>query len=124
MEVKNFMAQMQINNLNFIYPGQSEYIFKNVNLTLDTDWKLGLIGRNGCGKTTFLRLLLGEYESNGAISKNVDFEYFPYEIPNENILTIDIAYKIIPNLEEWKLYKELNLINIEADILYRNFKWW
>ena len=115
------MAQIQINNLNFIYPGQSEYIFKNVNLTLDTDWKLGLIGRNGSGKTTLLKILLGEYESNEAISKNVNFEYFPYEIPCENILTIDLAYKIIPNLEEWKLYKELNLINIEADILYRNF---
>ena len=58
------MSQIQINNLNFIYPGQTEYIFKNVNLTLDTDWKLGLIGRNGSGKTTLLKLLLGEYESN------------------------------------------------------------
>lgn len=115
------MSQIQINNLNFIYPGQTEYIFKNVNLTLDTDWKLGLIGRNGSGKTTLLKLLLGEYESNGAIGKNVEFEYFPYEIPNENSLTIDIAYKIIPNLEEWKLYKELNLIKVDAGILYRNF---
>ena len=55
-----------------------KYIFKNVNLTLDTDWKLGLIGRNGSGKTTLLKLLLGEYESNNAISKNIEFEYFPY----------------------------------------------
>ena len=115
------MSQIQINNLNFIYPGQTEYVFKNVNLTLDTDWKLGLIGRNGSGKTTLLKLLLGEYESNGAISKNVKFEYFPYEIANEDILTIDVAYRIIPGLEEWKLYKELNLIKVDVDILYRNF---
>lgn len=115
------MSQIQINNLNFIYPGQTEYIFKNVNLTLDTDWKLGLIGRNGSGKTTLLKLLLGEYESNNAISKNIEFEYFPYEIKNENDLTINIAYKILPNLEEWRLYKELNLIKMDANILYRNF---
>ena len=115
------MSQIQINNLNFNYPGQTEYIFKDVNLTLDTDWKLGLIGRNGSGKTTLLKLLLGEYETNGVISKNVEFEYFPYEIPSENILTIDIAYKIIPNLEEWRLYKELNLIKADVGILYRNF---
>lgn len=115
------MSQIQINNLNFIYPGQTEYIFKNVNLTLDTDWKLGLIGRNGSGKTTLLKLLLGEYESNGAISKNVKFAYFPYEIPKGDILTINIAYGIIPDLEEWKLYKELNLIKVDVDILYRNF---
>jgi lincosamide and streptogramin A transport system ATP-binding/permease protein len=115
------MSQIQINNLNFIYPGQTEYIFKNVNLTLDTDWKLGLIGRNGSGKTTLLKLLLGEYESNNAISKNIEFEYFPYEIKNENDLTSNIAYKILPNLEEWRLYKELNLIKMDANILYRNF---
>lgn len=115
------MSQIQINNLSFIYPGQTEYIFKNVNLTLDTDWKLGLIGRNGSGKTTLLKLLLGEYESNNAISKNIDFEYFPYEIEDGDILTIDIAYKILPNLEEWRLYKELNLIKMDASILYRNF---
>lgn len=115
------MSQIQINNLNFIYPGQTEYIFKNVNLTLDTDWKLGLIGRNGSGKTTLLKLLLGEYESNGAIGKNVEFEYFPYEIPKGDILTINIAYGIIPDLEEGKLYKELNLIKVDVDILYRNF---
>lgn len=115
------MSQIQINNLNFIYPGQTEYIFKNVNLTLDTDWKLGLIGRNGSGKTTLLKLLLGEYESNGAIGKNVKFVYFPYEIPKGDILTINIAYGIIPDLEEWKLYKELNLIKVDVDILYRNF---
>lgn len=115
------MSQIQIDNLNFIYPGQTEYVFKDVNLTLDTDWKLGLIGRNGSGKTTLLKLLLGEYESNGSISKNIDFEYFPYEIINQDVLTIDIAYQIIPNLEEWRLYKELNLIKVDSGILYRNF---
>lgn len=31
------MSQIQINNLNFIYLGQTEYIFKDVNLTLDKD---------------------------------------------------------------------------------------
>ena len=75
------MSQIQINNLNFIYPGQTEYIFKNVNLTLDTDWKLGLIGRNGSGKTTLIKSLVGEYESNNAISKNIEFEYFPHLYP-------------------------------------------
>ena len=115
------MSQIQITNLSFRHPGQTEYIFKDVNLTLDTNWKLGLIGRNGSGKTTLLKLLLGEYESNNAIGKNVEFEYFPYEIQNEDVMTLDIAYNIIPNLEEWRIFKELNLIEVDADILYRKF---
>ena len=114
------MSQIQINNLSFAYPGQIECVFKNVNLNLDTNWKLGLIGRNGSGKTTLLKLLLGNLESQGTISKNVRFEYFPYEIKNENELTIDIANKILPNIEEWELIKELNLIKLDDSILYRN----
>ena len=38
-----FLSQIQITNLSFRHPGQTEYIFKDVNLTLDTNWKLGLM---------------------------------------------------------------------------------
>ena len=57
------MSKLQITDLTFAYPGSFENVFENVSLTLDSDWKLGLIGRNGRGKTTLLRLLLGEYSS-------------------------------------------------------------
>ena len=53
------MAQIKINNLSFQYDTHGEDIFKNVCINIDTDWKLGLIGRNGRGKTTFLKLLQG-----------------------------------------------------------------
>ena len=33
-------------------------------------WKLGLIGRNGRGKTTFLNLLRGKYRGTGQIQGN------------------------------------------------------
>lgn len=44
------MAQIKINNLSFQYDNHGEDIFKNVSLNIDTEWKLGLIGRNGRGK--------------------------------------------------------------------------
>ena len=47
------MAMLQISRLTFGYEGGVENIFENVNLILDTTWRLGLIGRNGKGKTTF-----------------------------------------------------------------------
>ena len=55
------MSQISVNNLTFYYEGSYDNIFENVSFQLDTDWKLGFIGRNGKGKTTFLKLLMGNY---------------------------------------------------------------
>lgn len=54
------MSVISVNSLTFGYDGAADNIFENIDLQLDTDWRLGLTGRNGRGKTTFLRLLSGE----------------------------------------------------------------
>ena len=79
------MAQINVTNLTFGYDGSFDYIFENVSFSVDTDWKLGFIGRNGKGKTTFLHLLLGKYEYTGSILTNVVFDYFPYEVASEDL---------------------------------------
>ena len=56
------MSQIRVTDLTFCYEGSYDNIFENVSFQIDTDWKLGFIGRNGRGKTTFLNLLLGRYE--------------------------------------------------------------
>ena len=53
------MAQITASNLTFCYEGSYDNIFENVSFQLDADWRLGLTGRNGRGKTTLLRLLEG-----------------------------------------------------------------
>ena len=55
------MSMIRVENLTFAYPSSYDNIFENVNFQIDTDWKLGFVGRNGRGKTTFLNLLLGKY---------------------------------------------------------------
>ena len=59
---------IQISHLTFAYDGSYDVIFQDVSFQLDTDWKLGFIGRNRRGKTTFLKLLLGQYEYQGTIA--------------------------------------------------------
>ena len=71
------MSLISVNGLTFGYDGSADIIFENVSFSADTDWRLGFIGRNGKGKTTFLRLLLGEYEYGGAIRASVRFGEFP-----------------------------------------------
>jgi len=53
------MALIQVKDLTFSYPGSYDTIFDHVSFQIDTNWKLGFVGRNGRGKTTFLMLLLG-----------------------------------------------------------------
>ena len=84
------MSQINISNLTFAYDGASENVFENVSFSIDTDWKLGFTGRNGRGKTTFMKLLMKKYEYSGSISSSVNFEYFPYDIQDTSMLTIYI----------------------------------
>ena len=65
------MSLINISNLSFSYDNNYEMIFENVSFQIDTDWKLGFIGRNGKGKTTFLNILMGKYNYRGTVSSNV-----------------------------------------------------
>lgn len=116
------MSLIKVNNLTFGYEGSLENVFQNVSMQIDTDWKLGLIGRNGKGKTTFLKILLGELEFQGTISRNVEFDYFPFEVPNKEKMAIEIVNEIAPNVEDWEIIKELNLLKGNSEILYRSFQ--
>lgn len=115
------MSLISIKNLTFGYDNGGDNIFDNVSLSLDTDWKLGLVGRNGKGKTTLLKLLNGELEYSGSISSSVDFSYFPFTINDENDLCIDIAMDINPQAESWQIERELGLLSVSNDVLYRAY---
>ena len=49
---ESLMAQINVSNLTFGYDGSFDNIFENASFSIDTDWRLGFIGRNGKGKTT------------------------------------------------------------------------
>lgn len=116
------MAQIQISNLTFSYDSSPDLIFDDVSYSLDTTWKLGFIGRNGRGKTTFLNLLRGIYEYRGAIASPVEFEYFPYHVADSSMLTLDVAMSVCYEAEEWQFMRELNLLETDTEILYRPFE--
>lgn len=115
------MSLISVNNLTFAYSGTYDNIFENVSFMLDTNWKLGFIGRNGKGKTTFLNLLMGKFDYSGTISADVSFEYFPFKITDKTILAIDISKDIIPNVLDWQLKREISLLNLNESILYNPF---
>lgn len=116
------MSMIKIENLTFSYPNGCDNIFENIKLQIDTDWKLGFVGRNGRGKTTLLNLLLGKYEYSGKIYSSVQFDYFPYQAEDKTRLTNKILFEIAPTANEWELIRELSYLDVDADALYRPFE--
>ena len=74
------MSVIQINKLSFSYNGGLMPVFSDLTLRLDSAWRLGLVGRNGRGKTTLLRLLKGELAGTGQIISAVSFDLFPLQV--------------------------------------------
>lgn len=118
------MAQISVNNLTFYYEGSFDYIFEQVSFSIDTNWRLGFVGRNGKGKTTFLQLLLGKYEYSGSISTNAAFDYFPYHVKPEDMerLAIEFVEEWKPGCEQWRILCELDKLEADGEVLYRPFQ--
>ncbi len=118
------MAQIGVNHLTFAYEGSFDNIFEDVSFTIDTDWRLGFIGRNGKGKTTFLSLLLGKYPYSGSIRTGTVFDYFPYPVTQEQKKepAAEFAETLKSGCELWRVICELELLGESAEILYRPFE--
>lgn len=116
------MSLIQITDLTFAYEGSYDNIFEQVNLKIDTNWRLGLTGRNGRGKTTLLRLLMGELEYRGHISAKVEFVYFPYHVKDSWKTAGEIARTLCPENEEWELLRELSYLDVPEEVLERPFE--
>ena len=115
------MSQIIIQDLHFTYEGDHIPVFEGLNLQLDTGWKLGLVGRNGRGKTTLLRLLAGELEGRGTISLRQSCLRWPKPVADPSRRTLDILLEGVARSDEWKIYRELSLLGLSEGILDRPF---
>ena len=51
----------------------------------------------------------------------MEFEYFPFPGEDHSRMTLEILEEITPVMEQWELIRELNLLDTDAEILYRPF---
>lgn len=115
------MSMIQADGLTFSYPGSPDPVFENASFQIDTGWRLGLIGRNGRGKTTLLRLLMGEYPHEGSLVSSESFDYFPRPVPQPERLTAEVLEDLCPGAESWRFPRELGLLGVEEEALWRPF---
>ncbi len=117
------MAQIQVTDLTFSYEGSGEDVLENVTFSIDTNWKLGLIGRNGKGKTTLLNLFMGKYDYQGSIMASTRFDYFPYKVTDSDNKknAIDLIEVWKPQVESWQVLIQMNQLGMDPECLYRPF---
>jgi len=117
------MSQISIKNLCFSHEGAYDSVFSDVSLQLDTSWRLGLVGRNGRGKTTLLRLLCGDVlPDSGTVFMPAKCDYFPPKIEDESLMAIEALQSVDPNLEDWKLLRELDRLDVSPGALYQSLE--
>lgn len=115
------MSMIQADGLTFSYPGSPDPVFQDAGFQIDTRWRLGLIGRNGRGKTTLLRLLMGEYPHEGTLTAPAAFDYFPRPVSDPERLTAEVLEDLCPGAESWRFPRELGLLGVEEEALWRPF---
>lgn len=68
-------------NVSFKYPGQENYSLRNINLHINAGEKIAVVGENGAGKTTFIKLICRLYKPTKGTIKidGVDINDIEYE---------------------------------------------
>lgn len=74
---------IEFRNVSFQYSGSDVYALKNINITIPFGQKLSIVGENGAGKTTFVKLMTrmydpteGEILLDGVNIKTIDYEQY------------------------------------------------
>lgn len=120
-------CNIEFRNVSFKYPRTDRYILKDVSIKINEGEHISIVGQNGAGKTTFIKLLCGLYDDyegeilvNGKNIKNYtiyeymrflavvfqDFRLFAFSLRDnitvfaENNQDIDVMYEKV-NLKEW-----------------------
>lgn len=116
------MQPITIRHLNFAYPGQ-KLLFNDCNLDWNSNWKLGLLGRNGRGKTTLMKILLHKLNYQGTVTSQLKFSYFPLKVAQPEQLAGQALLDALgnPQLEEWQVERELGIMKGDSGLLWQPY---
>ena len=85
---------ISIQQISYIHPDK-EVLFSDLNFAISKGQKLGLVGNNGCGKSTLMQIIAGQLSpSSGVIVRPDDLYYIPQHFGQYDSLTIAQALQI------------------------------
>lgn len=100
-------------------------IFENISFVLNRGEKIGLIGKNGSGKTTFFKIIIGEIEPDDGrviIDRNERIGYLPQTLETDFERTIREFFSENQKTEDWQIRKFLGKLNLHNLNLNRKLK--
>lgn len=113
------MSLINFDSVSFYYTDSNDKVFEDLSLNIDTSWRLGLTGKNGRGKTTFLRLTGKELQPvKGEVHSVTGTFYFPYIPEDTGSPTLRVIKESIAPYYFWESrMKELLAAGDESSIL-------
>lgn len=97
--------EIEFRNVSFRYPNSTAFVLKNINLTIKNAERLGIVGYNGAGKTTFTLLLTRMYDPtegaiylNGVDIRDIDYKEYQKIISSVNQDFSLLAFSLLENV--------------------------
>lgn len=106
-------------NLDELKAGE-KILSKNIKLKIIGPEKICIMGRNGVGKTTLVKILIKELENLNLRVGYMPQQYFDFE--RDNITAIDYLSKTFKKDEHTKISLYLGSLNFKREEMYRNIK--
>ena len=109
----------------------SKVLFDNISFSINEGDRVGLVGNNGCGKSSLVKCLVGEYEFDKGLftkKKGSVIGYVSQEIPEniENISCHDFLLESLPvhdrESDFWKVDVALNDLGLRPDLWHKPVK--
>lgn len=114
------MSTIVCRGLSFGYDSSERNVFTSLDLVIDTGWRSALVGRNGRGKTTLLRLIHGELAPDrGSIERTVNTRRFPCVPSNPALSAFEAAKDAAGPFRRWEAEMERLLDAGDDDALAR-----
>lgn len=122
--------EIDFKNVSFKYPGSENYSLKNINIRINNGEHLAVVGRNGSGKTTFIKLMCRLYDvTDGEICINgINIKDYTEESINRLYSVVFQDFKIFSTTvsenisvgkeyDKAKLFDSLDKANIKERVL-------
>ncbi|MDP8232390.1 MAG: ABC-F family ATP-binding cassette domain-containing protein [Candidatus Zophobacter franzmannii] len=109
------MSLVAVNNLGFSFGGRE--LFKDLSLTIEADSRIGLVGVNGCGKTTLFNLIMGKMVAeSGEILKAGSCQFAFLRQENELFQIQTLHEEVMTSRHKmFEIESELNLLHIQME---------